>query len=362
MLATFRSVFPHFSIWQGCLGDLLLIGSGQPLKADLAEIERRFYQPHIKSDLERVHISRLAVLLSHETISEANAPFVASLDAQVHSDFYPVLEFEAQRAFFLHGEAEQLNQLDEHLSPRAMTLLARYLQRQPLQKEDFAALKQFHFGKKFLRAALVRSWLLRWRREEPESIEPVALSARIADVVSAAQLESLRLAPLREGLMEHAAVDPYLLRHYTVSLMAAYREQRSVFYTPNTSALQAALERLIVTDPKNRRTYRLFLAELAFDRGDDTNCLLMVQAAFDPDANQGGPLDFDLDPKAPRQSLARLIEIYSRLGRADDAWRLCQEAVSKGYITMMGNSSDPLLSMVFRKAMAASGQGRRQAK
>jgi hypothetical protein len=309
-----------------------------------------------------VRISRLAVLLSHETISEANAPFVAPLDAQVHSDFYPVLEFEAQRAFFLHRDTERLNPLDENLSPRATTLLARYLQRHPLQKEDFAALKQFHFGKKFLRAPLVRSWLLRWRREEPENIEPVALMARIADVVSSGQLESLRLAPLREVLMEHAATDPQLLRHYAVSLMASHREQRSVFFTPNPSVLQAALERLIATDPKNQRTYRLFLAELAFDRGDDTNCILLVKAAFDPDTKQGGPLDFELDPKGPRQALARLIEVYSRLGRAEDAWELCQETVKKGYVTFMGNSSDPLLSMVFRKALVASGQGQRQPK
>jgi predicted membrane-bound spermidine synthase len=351
MLATFGAVFPHFSVWQGCLGDLLLIGSEQPLKVDLAEMERRFNQPHIKTDLERVDISRLAVLLSHQTISEANAPFVAPFDAQVHSDFYPVLEFEAQRAFFVRRDTERWNQLDENLSPRAATLLARYLQGHPLQKEDFAALKQFHFGKKFLRAALVRSWLLRWRRDEAENLDPVALSARIGDVVSSGQLESLRLAPLREVLMAHAAADPQLLRHYAVSLMAAYREQRSVFLTPNTTVLQAALERLIATDPNNQRTYRLFLAELAFDRGDDANCIPFIKAAFDPDTKQAGPLDFELEPKGPRQALARLIEVYFRLGRTEDAWRFCQEIVKQGYITITGNSPDPVLSMTFRKVL-----------
>jgi pentatricopeptide repeat protein len=290
-------------------------------------------------------------LLSHQTISEANAPFVAPFDAQVHSDFYPVLEFEAQRAFFVRRDTERWNQLDENLSPRAATLLARYLQGHPLQKEDFAALKQFHFGKKFLRAALVRSWLLRWRRDEAENLDPVALSARIGDVVSSGQLESLRLAPLREVLMAHAAADPQLLRHYAVSLMAAYREQRSVFLTPNTTVLQAALERLIATDPNNQRTYRLFLAELAFDRGDDANCIPFIKAAFDPDTKQAGPLDFELEPKGPRQALARLIEVYFRLGRTEDAWRFCQEIVKQGYITITGNSPDPVLSMTFRKVL-----------
>jgi len=362
MLATFGTVFPHFSIWQGCPGDLFLIGSDQPWRVDLAELERRFNQPAIKSDLERAHISRLSVLLSQEIISQVNAPFVAPFDALVQSDFYPVLEFEAQRAFFVRRNSDRWDQLDESLWPRATTLLARYLQAHPLQKEDFAALREFHFGKKFLRTALVRSWLLRWRQDEPENLEPVALTARIADMASNPQLESLRLAPLGEVFMERAATDPQLLRHYAASLMAAYREQRSVFFTPNTTVLQAALERLIATDPKNQRTYRLFLAELAFDRGDDANCTLFTRAALDPDTKQGGPLNFELDPKAPRQALARLMEVFFRLGRTQEAWELCQQAVKQGYITMAGNSSDPLLSMTFRKVLAASGQGQRQPK
>jgi len=360
MVATFGSVFPHFSMWQGCLGDLLLIGSDRPWEVDLAEVERRFNQPRIKADLERARISRLALLLSHEIISAANAPFAAPFDAALHSDLHPVLEFEAQRAFFLRRDIERWNQLDENLSPRATTLLARYLQRHPLQTEDFAALKELLYDKKSPRAALARSWLLRWRRDEPGNIEPAALAARVPGAASSGQLESLRLAPLRETLLERAATDPQFLRQYAVALMAAYREQRSVVFIPDTAELQAVLERLIATDAANRRTYRLFLAELAFDRNDDTNCILSVKAALDPDTNQGGPLDFELDRKAPRQALARLIEIYSRLGRTAEAWELCLEVVRKGYITFMGNSPDPLLSMAFRKALAAAGQRRQQ--
>jgi hypothetical protein len=206
----------------------------------------------------------------------------------------------------------------------------------------------------------VRSILLRWRREDPEDIEPVVLTARIADVTSQGQLEALRLAPLREVLMEHAATDPQLLRHYAVSLMATYREQRSVFFTPSVTALKAALERLLATDSKNQRTYRLFLAEIAWDHQDEEECLRQGKAAFDPELGQGGPLNFDLDPRAPRQTLARLIELNWRANRLEDAWNLCLELLRKGYVTPQGDSSDALLAMTYRKVLAAMDKTKNQ--
>jgi hypothetical protein len=153
-------------------------------------------------------------------------------------------------------------------------------------------------------------------------------------------------------MMNQAATNSEPLRLYAADLLETYRAQRSIFYLPPITELETVLQRLVDTDPSHRRVYRCYLAELAWDRGDDAQCLTLGQSALDPDLAQGGPIDFTLDPAAPRAVLYRMAESYWRTGRAREAWNLCEQAGANGFLS----DSDhlfPLLAMTYRKLQAA---------
>ena len=112
------------------------------------------------------------------------------------------------------------------------------------------------------------------------------------------------------------------------------------------------MRRLIETDPSNQRIYKLRLAGLAWDRKDDEACLQLAQSGFDPDLKSGGPINFELDPRAPPRMLAQMIDIFLRRGDAGEAWNLCQQARTRGYVGTPGASNDPILEMTYRKVEA----------
>jgi spermidine synthase len=358
VLATFGSVFPYFSIWQSREYDVLLVGSPRPISVEFSALEARFRDPRVHTDLGRINLLAVPVFLSCEIISQQNAPFIAPLETPVHSDLHPVLEFLAQRAFFAHSSAEQWRLFEENYSPRSTTFLAQYLQLHPLTLADLRAFSSFYFSQELPHADLFRSLLNRWQRELPASGEPFELSARLSNRGSTDELELRRLAPVQELFFKHAQESPEFLRRYSQFWMNAYRDYRSIFYTSPSKELEATLERLLQTDRSNWRVYKLQLAELAWDRGDDEACLRLGQSAFEPDPAAPGAIAFPLDPSAPRRVIADMIEAHWRAGRIAAAWEVCQTAKEAGYVNQGPDSGDPVLEMVYRKVKHEAGRAR----
>ncbi|MBM3831719.1 MAG: methyltransferase [Verrucomicrobia bacterium] len=344
VLTTFGSVFPFFSVWHPASSDLVLIGSTRPFKADLAALEQRFQEPSVKSDLQRIEITRLPVLLAREIVSQQNGSFMAPAQGTIHSDFYPVLEFLAQEAFFVGRATAGWRTFDESFLTRPMTLLGDYLQKHQLTEADYKALGSFYMEYRLPKPDIFRSLLLRWQQEKPEATLPIELMAEASDQILTAELEALRLAPRQDMLMKHAEKDPEPLRMYASYLIQTYRSQRSVFYRPPSEELEKVLQRLLETNPANRRVYQLHLAELAWDRGDDQACFEFGQKGLDPDIERGGRISFSIDHRAPRYVLYRMIESFWRTGKLLDAARLCQDATQGRY-----TGTYPLLDMTCRK-------------
>jgi predicted membrane-bound spermidine synthase len=356
VFATFSSAFPFMSVWQTAQGDLILVGTAQPFELDFAALRQRFNEPAIKSDMERFDLYRLPVLLAREIISPENALVVPSPAARRHSDFYPVLEYSAQRAFFVRQDAPLAAVLDDNRSPRATTLLAQYLQKYPLTEDDLKAFGLYFSTHRLPDLRLFRSLLLRWQTDFPSSVEPLELSAKFPVAGGSVELEAQRMSRLRDALVERAPGEPDRLRLYAFALMQTYRDQRSIFFRPSTAELEAVLERLIEADSANQRIYRLHLAELAWDRGDDDACFRLGQLATNPDVAVGGPVNFELDPAAPSRIVTRMMETLWRSRRIPEAWHLCQEARRQGLSGGKTGNSDPMLEMTCRKVEAFAVQ------
>jgi hypothetical protein len=319
---------------------------------DLAALEARLQEPAVKADLKRVQLDSTPVFLSQELVSSFNGPFLAASNARAHRDLFPVLEYTAQRDFFARASAERWHQMDENFSPRATTLLALYLKSHPLQRADFEAFARFFAAESRQFVDIFYSVLLRWQREAPDAIEPLELSARFDYITAPGEFDALRLGPHRERILQRAAQDPQLLRRYGLSLMKSYRELRSLYYLPPTAELALILQRLIEADPDNQRVYQLYLAELAYDRGDDAACLEEGRLGLARDLPRGSA-KFKLDHGAPVRLVARLADALWRQGQWEAAANLCEETVRAGYYNKKTRYAALPFELVRRKVLTS---------
>jgi len=133
--------------------------------------------------------------------------------------------------------------------------------------------------------------------------------------------------------------------------MRTYFEQRSVFYAPPTEELLRVLESLVFLDPDNQRLYQVYMAELAWDRGDDETCVRLGRLALMSDLPRGAN-KFRLDASAPLLVTTRMADSYRRLGQLDAAVEVCDLALKGGYLNER-TKYDALLFEVTQRRVAA---------
>lgn len=356
VLATFSRVFPYVSVWQSLRADLLLVGSTQPPRVDLDALAARLAEPAVNRDLARVGLDNVPLVLAQELIGFPNGALVPPFDSRVHSDYFPVLEYRAQRDFFARVSAERLRKLDETFSRRPDTLLGRWLREHPLEAADLAAFAGYYLTDDQRPLDAFTTLIKRWQRVQPESLLPWEVASRIQTVAAPGELDVLRLAPRRDQILARAAEDPTLLRQYGKALMRHYAEQLSVFNLPPTDELELVLKRLIETDPDNQRTYQAWLAEVAWDRGDDDACVYWAEQAFAPDLPRGAA-KFRLDADTPLRAAARLADVYLRRGEAARAAAFCEGIVQAGYLNEQTRYNALLFEFTQRRVIAALARG-----
>ncbi|MBL9139182.1 MAG: fused MFS/spermidine synthase [Verrucomicrobiales bacterium] len=352
VLATFASVFPSASIWQTIPGDLVLVGSVEPVNYDLDSIQRRFDEPAVTADLRRIDLFRLPVLLGLQLVSDYNTPFVVKPDSAVHSDYFPVLEYVAEKAFFAREDGVLHETFNENTLRRPSTLLGEYLRRHPLTVTDVQSFALFHTAYRLPHPRILRSILERWRELAPDSTLVAEYSAKLDFPLPVSELEAQRMALAREPMMAGAEKEPEPLRMYSRNLMNAYRYLRSAYYQPPTKELEAVLGRLIEVDGTHRQSHRLRLAEISWDKGNDEEFIRLVSDTFLQSAGAPAVGKFDLDYSGPGRALFLLIETLWRRGQYEEARLWCQAARDSGYLDEQGRYYTPMLNMVVRKVEA----------
>ncbi len=349
VLATFGSVFPHFSIWQTLPGDLLLVGSTQPTLKDLDRIQQRFSQPAVLQDLQRADVFSLPVLLGLQLISEENGAYLVAPDTVRHSDYFPVLEYIAERAFFAQRGTSFLTDIDERLMRRPRTLLAEYLRRNPLTVRDARAQLVLYTSAEVPHAHLIRSVLREWQRLDPSDLLPVETASKMEYPPSNAAVLAHEMSRSRDLMFARAATEPEPLRMYSRYLHNAYRQARSVYFQPPSQELRSVLEHLAEHDAEHRNSHQLRLAELAWDQGDELRFFELSSKALLHSGATGITERFDFDYSAPGRVLHLLIETLWRNGRHGDARGWCQAAREGGYLDPKSRYFARRLELVVRK-------------
>ncbi len=354
VLATVTDVFPFVTIWNTLPGDLVLVGSVEPVRYDLEGIQQRFDEPAVTEDLRRADIFRLSVLLGLQVVSDYNAPFLSPADTVRHSDFFPSLEYMAERGFFVRDEATLYEVFNETFSRRPTTLLGDYLRQHPLTVTDMQSFALFHTTFRLPHPKILRSILERWREMDPESTLVAEFSAKLDFPLPVSELEAQRMGRVRDAILANAPTEPEPLRIYSRHLMHAYRYQRTAFYQPEAQELVTVLERLVEVDGVHRQSHRLRLAEIAWDHGEDNRFFQLATEALLMNAGVPAVGRFELDYQAPGQVLYLVIETLWRAGRHADALMWCQGARDGRYLEPGGRYFSPLLAMVVRKVEATS--------
>jgi spermidine synthase len=112
IIATFVSVFPDGTLWLVGDGDVLLIGSNEPITPRLAGIAEAWRRPGVSADLASVRVVSPAQVLS---LFVADGPQLAawSAGAPIQSDNHAALEFSGPQSIFGPSEADNAQLLRE---------------------------------------------------------------------------------------------------------------------------------------------------------------------------------------------------------------------------------------------------------
>lgn len=112
VLRTFSQTFPHMEIWDTQEGDIVMLGAKQPWPSNPAQYQKIFARPQVRADMSEIHINSAVALWTRQLASQKTA-FAIPGDGPIQQDEFPILEYEAPKAFFIGQEANSLQFYDE---------------------------------------------------------------------------------------------------------------------------------------------------------------------------------------------------------------------------------------------------------
>jgi spermidine synthase len=221
IVATFTSVFPDAAAWLVGNGDLLLIGSAQPIAPLLPQIERSWERPGVAADLATVSIAdRFSVLSVYVGGREELARYAGG--AALQTDSLMALEFSGPFALNRDARANE-NELRELLTP----------ERRPAVISQLFATASAH----------------EWRDRAGMFLRAGAYAASYADYVVALRLDPAD-ARLLDGLVRAASASNQ--RDHAVEILSA-----SIGAHPHLATPRIALSRLLASSGKYDEAIRV---------------------------------------------------------------------------------------------------------
>jgi spermidine synthase len=277
ILRTFASVFEHVTLWKTLSEDVLILGSSAPIYLNFSSVVERFNSEQVREDLQRIAIGSLPTLLSLQIASDATIRKIGG-HGRLNEDHYPVLEYEAPKAFFLGSVANVIRSHDEREMPmqgKALYLMSYLNERQEslsrAELKDFTTFHRAYGANKILKAAVTE-----WIRRFPEDRE--ALWALAQTQKAEGQLESA-MATLMPLLQDEPDNPDYLGMAADLEL-SLYVSQRSYLNHVSNERTLAFLERLLAVNVDDRaRVYRKIAQVYAVDRDYVTSLRYLEQAA-----------------------------------------------------------------------------------
>ncbi|MGM0575927.1 MAG: fused MFS/spermidine synthase [Myxococcota bacterium] len=208
ILLTYGSVFGDARVWNSKGNDMVLLAAPDGLEADFDRLEDHLARPAVAEELARITPDGREVdmltLLSHEVMGPGRfrARWGHPEGRNLHTDRFPVLQYQAPRAFFAGEPAETFRHADQrHMARGAVDLLAsRWLGERHVLREDLVRLHDYFDARdRSLDEAVERALAAElWERapDAADSLERLA-AADALDISAEARLWQ---ATLEEGV------------------------------------------------------------------------------------------------------------------------------------------------------------------
>ena len=112
VLRTFSSVFPYVEVWDTGVGDIVILGSQQPWPSGPEVFRQGFAIQRVRIDMQMIDMHSPEALMARQLASQRTG-FAIAGPGPVQSDLFPILEYEAPRAFYLGSGSSMLDHYDE---------------------------------------------------------------------------------------------------------------------------------------------------------------------------------------------------------------------------------------------------------
>jgi len=169
-LATIHRAFPHVSGWNTLTGDYVFVSSVEPFRPDLKAAAKKMAHPGVDKSLKRVEISHLSTLLSLEMMTPQTLAETSD-QALTNTDNFPILEYDAPRAFFLGRGVQETVHLDDRLRAHRWKdlLLKKWIEtRGPLTSSEYEEIIRYQdrwgSGNPYFPRAVLREWVTAYPR------------------------------------------------------------------------------------------------------------------------------------------------------------------------------------------------------
>ena len=144
VLRTLSSVFPYVMIWTPKEGDLILLASTFPIRADFEVLRKRMSQPAVANDLSKIDIKDLSTFLTIQSTTYLPRSLFSAQD-EINTEQHPLLEFMAPVALFAPTEMSMPSTIDDRYSANNSDLwFTRYQKRHTLTTKDYLAIGLYH--------------------------------------------------------------------------------------------------------------------------------------------------------------------------------------------------------------------------
>jgi len=119
VLRTFCSEFPFVEIWDSNSGDIIMLGSFQPWQTGPQFFKQAFAMQGVREDMAAIGIHSPEALLARQLASQQTA-FAVAGKGPIQSDYFPVLEYAAPRAFYIGESSHLLELYDERTRQQSL--------------------------------------------------------------------------------------------------------------------------------------------------------------------------------------------------------------------------------------------------
>ena len=241
VVRTFRSVFPHVTVWQSLVADVLLIGSKEPLVYDENALEAKLGIGAVQSDLKRIHIPDVATLLSLQMLSGNRAAEYAG-GGPLNAEDKPLLEYWAPRAFFVNRGANDINRFDERRTFGGSTIfLKKRIEEKPLTDDERLHIGLLHADQTRGNALIGYSMLVDYVRRHPDDAAVLKALSELAERLGRPE-ERLKYL---ERLAALTPNDPVILERFAWLKYSTERPLSSSFAPFNADVSERLLKRCV---------------------------------------------------------------------------------------------------------------------